>query len=137
MSKIDLDEIERTANWALSACEVNALGAVVGRYVPALMARVRELEGIIAADDERLRKAGESVGLPFGCDTAAVMADRIKALEALLRHDSDTMDNGWVKDADGWYRQCPWCEKIWTPETDIGKRAHRPDCPWLAAMGEE
>lgn len=94
---IDLDRIEHVANAALAACEVNALGKIVGRDVPALVARVRELE-------------------------------------ALLRCDNENMDNGWVEDADGWYRQCPWCGNVWTPATDMDKRTHRPDCPWQAAM---
>lgn len=48
--------------------------------IPCLLADIAERERITAADNERLRLAGERVGLPYGCDTAEQMADEIDGL---------------------------------------------------------
>lgn len=77
----------------LSDAEVDAAAADMPRgFAPEpdarladALARIAALEGAVAASDERLRLAGERVGLPFGCDTAEAMADRIAALEEGLR----------------------------------------------------
>jgi len=45
----------------------------------ALNARIAELEGAIKTDDERLIRAGLTVGLYSGCDTAETMAEAILA----------------------------------------------------------
>ena len=46
------------------------------------MDEIDTLRGAMAADDERLRKAGERVGIDQGCDTAEWMADEIERLRA-------------------------------------------------------
>jgi cell division septum initiation protein DivIVA len=46
--------------------------------------RIELLEGVIRVDDERLRKAGDSVGIDVGCDTAHWMADEILGLRKKL-----------------------------------------------------
>lgn len=48
--------------------------------VPDLLEEVRRLKGIIAADDERLREAGQRVDIDMGCDTAHWMANAIEGL---------------------------------------------------------
>lgn len=45
----------------------------------ALDKRIAELEGVIKADNERLIRAGLTVGLYSGCDTAETMAEVILA----------------------------------------------------------
>ena len=84
MSKLDLEEIEK---------EYNAYPATsawtISRRVPALIAEARWLRAVIAADDERLRVAGERVGLPFGSDTDEMMADEILRLRADLAEAAD------------------------------------------------
>jgi len=45
----------------------------------ALNKRIAELEGVIKADNERLIRAGLTVGLYSGCDTAETMAEVILA----------------------------------------------------------
>lgn len=49
-----------------------------------LTAAIAERDRIIAADDARLREAGERVGLYNGCDTADAMADRIEHLRSTI-----------------------------------------------------
>jgi hypothetical protein len=66
----------------------NELPALIEAHLAALdeIADVRGevedalLKGTIEADDERLRKAGERVGIEQGCDTAEWMADEIEVL---------------------------------------------------------
>lgn len=45
-------------------------------------ARIERLQGAMAADSERLERAGRRVGIKQGCDTAEWMADTIERLEA-------------------------------------------------------
>lgn len=58
------------------------------RDVADLLRKAREeittLHGAMKADDERLRTAGERVGLFADCDTADLMADEIERLRASL-----------------------------------------------------
>lgn len=74
--------------------KVRTLGALSTATEQALRKRIAELEAAVAtaqgelatvrgamkADDERLRTAGERVGLYFDCDTPEHMADEIEAL---------------------------------------------------------
>ena len=52
--------------------------------VTALQEEITTLRGAMKADDERLRNAGERVGIFADCDTAEMMADEIMALRAAL-----------------------------------------------------
>ncbi len=57
----------------------------IERLREALANHAREcVEVPMAADEERLRVAGERVGLWFGCDTPEHMADEIERLRSLL-----------------------------------------------------
>lgn len=47
-----------------------------------LLGELALVRGAMRADDERLRLAGERVGIEYGCDTAEHMADEIEALRA-------------------------------------------------------
>jgi uncharacterized small protein (DUF1192 family) len=60
-----------------------------------LRAENAELRGAMQAADERLLKAGQRVGLIFGCDTPAALADeiaRLRAENAKLRADAARLD---------------------------------------------
>lgn len=46
--------------------------------------QITTLRGAMKADDERLRAAGERVGIFADCDTAEMMADEITRLRAAL-----------------------------------------------------
>lgn len=45
---------------------------------------IAALRAAMSASDDRLRRAGERVGIVLGCDTADWMADEITALRAVL-----------------------------------------------------
>ncbi len=45
---------------------------------------IERLRGAMAADDKRLREAGQRVGIIQGCDTPDAMADEIERLRAAL-----------------------------------------------------
>lgn len=60
----------RSARWAASVAREK-------ERANAAEARVKELEGTIRADDERLRRAGERTGIFAGCDTAEWLADEV------------------------------------------------------------
>lgn len=53
-----------------------------GGEIEGLRAENDTLRGAMAANDERLRVAGERVGIIAGCDTAELMADEIECLLA-------------------------------------------------------
>lgn len=78
---------------------------------------IERLRGAMAADDERLRKAGERVGI--GCDTAEAMADETE--RRVRRHDH--RGSLWLI-AGG--KVC-WCYQCgaWRPNTTGRMRWHR------------
>jgi hypothetical protein len=49
---------------------------------------IEELRGAMRAYDERLRTAGESVGIAAGCDTPEGMADEITRLRLALKENT-------------------------------------------------
>ncbi len=58
-----------------------------------LRAETAELRGAMQAADERMLKAGERVGLIFGCDTPAAMADEISRLRSDLAAAKQVISN--------------------------------------------
>ncbi len=90
--EIDLDALERLAK----AVEAETSGvddaaewvACAPQYVLALIQRVREAEGALSADAERLRAAESRVwpdGPTHGCDAADWLAEEVLSARAALR----------------------------------------------------
>jgi hypothetical protein len=90
----------------------------------ALDKRIEELEGVIKADNERLIRAGLTVGLYSGCDTAETMAevilasrDRIIELEA-ERDEARTMVEQLIEAVGGYFfgeeSSATWRKKLGT-----------------------
>lgn len=90
--RITVDEMGFELAQTDRAALVMTLTSVVRSTVDARDKRIAELKGAMRADDERLRKAGQRVGIIRGCDTAEAMADRIQELEQKLA-DAETVND--------------------------------------------
>lgn len=75
-----------------ACCERTALSIEGG--LDRLRDENTRLRGAMAADDERLRKAAERVGIVSGCDAPEWMAEEIERLRTLLRSAWHALDAG-------------------------------------------
>ena len=81
------------------SCQTMPERTEAANEIERLRAENDTLRGAMAANDERLRVAGERVGIIAGCDTAELMADEIECLLAEvagLREDAERYR--WLRD---------------------------------------
>lgn len=82
-AELILDSVEQVFDITAPGGRASSRQAImdaVEYFVQPGVVEMKRLRGTIAADDERLRIAGERTGLPFGCDTAEHMADELLSL---------------------------------------------------------
>jgi len=87
------DDIAWSPKYEIADENRDALRQAIESALTAAEARGRqqaeqELQGVIAADDERLRNAERRVfgpDVPYGCDAADHMADEVEALRAKVQ----------------------------------------------------
>jgi len=120
-----------------------------------LTAENEMLKGAMNADDERLRKAGERVGVIAGCDNPDWMADKILSLRAWIAKLEDTaIIDGMKADCIGEFtfekevtmkdagdlldeqKNCLNVMVPWTAIKEIYKKMHESKLRLIAAKGD-